>query len=138
MKPIFKSLILALAIFAGCTTDDNTTEDFSRGNMEYQNKNYELDQGYNVLFSELDCGNHDVFAYGLYLTQGIEVYKYDSDDGAMSLVKEGAGNICCFNLFCKSPELMTGTYTFVDSVYCSEYVLGGNVFTFGANDKLVS
>ncbi|MDD4193393.1 MAG: hypothetical protein PHI28_18800 [Mangrovibacterium sp.] len=136
MKLISKSFILIL-ILSGCSKD-NGTEDSSLGKMEYQNQKYELDQGYNVWFSELDCGNYDVFAYGLYLTQGIEVYKYDFDDGGKALVTEGEGNICCFNLFCKSADLLTGTYTFVDDVQCSEYVLGEDVFTVGPNDKLAS
>jgi hypothetical protein len=137
MKPIFKLLILTLVFFAGCKKDDST-DDSSLGSMKYQNTEYKLNQGYNVWFSELDCGNYDVFAYGLYLTQDIDVYKFDLEDGGKGLVTEGAGNICCFNLFCKSAELLTGTYTFVDDVGCSVYVLGEKVFTVGPNDKLAS
>lgn len=120
----------------GSQVNFTTSPEFGSGSIEYQNRTSKLNQGYNVWFSEVDCGNFDVFAYGIYLTDGIEVFKYS--DGGMSLLSIGKGSIFCFNLFSKSPELSTGIYTFIDSVNCNEYYSGNQVFTIGPADKLVA
>jgi len=110
----------------------------SSGFIEFQNKKYPLSKGYNVWLSELDCGNFDVFAYGIYLTDGIGLTKFGDDVNGKSIAMAGMGNICCFNLFCKNSVLQSGTYTFVDSVYCSNYKFDNKIFTVGSTDKLVA
>lgn len=135
MKKIFTITLLALVFLIACEKEN---ESDSKSNfIEYQNEKYQLGQGYNVMFSELDCGNNDVFAYGLYLTDGIEISKLVNGNG-MTLAWYGKGNISCFNLYCKSSKILEGTYSFVDSVKCSSYYIGGKPFTINVSDKYCS
>jgi len=103
------------------------------------NIKYPLNMGYNVWFSELDCGNYDIFAHGLYLASGVAINKYGDDQTGKSLLPSGSGNMIVFNMFNKNSSLVPGKYVFIDDVNCSgEVTEGGNTFTMGESDKFVS
>jgi hypothetical protein len=102
------------------------------------NEKYPLNLGYDVWFSELDCGNYDIFAHGLYLTSNVTIKKIVDSQG-MSLLPSGKGNMLMFNLFNKNSELIPGKYVFVDDINCSGVITdGSNTFTMGSTDKFVS
>ena len=98
-----------------------------------------LNLGYNVWLSELDCGNYDVFAHGLYLTSNVTITKYGDNLTGMNLLPSGKGNLLMFNMFNKKSELIPGKYLFVDGVGCTgEITDGANTFTMSSTDKFVS
>jgi len=104
-----------------------------------ENKKYPLNLGHHVWFSELDCGNYDIYAHGLYLTSDITINRFGNDQSGKSLFPSGKGNILVFNMFNKDSTFVPGKYIFVDDINCSgEVTDGANTYTMGATDKLVS
>ncbi len=98
-----------------------------------------LNLGYNVWFSELDTGNKDIYAHGLYLTSNITIQRYDLSSGGKALVPSGKGDILIFNLFSKNNTLTPGKYVFVDDVDGWGNVTDGDsIFTMNSTDKFVT
>ena len=103
------------------------------------NEKHPLNLGYHIWFSELDCGNYDIFAHGLYLTSNITINKSGDSKTGMSLLPSGKGNLLMFNLFNKNSELIPGKYLFVDDINCSGVITDGDkTFTMSSTDKFVS
>jgi len=120
--------------------NDTVWKDSDSDNYIMVNNNkYPLNLGYKIWFSELDCGNHDIFAHGLYLTSDITIKKDGDSQSGMSLNPSGKGNIIVFNMFSKFSDLVPGTYKFVDNVNCNgEITDGNNTYTMDPNDKFVT
>ncbi len=98
-----------------------------------------LNLGYNVWFSELDIGNKDIYAHGLYLTSNITITRYNTSDGGKALVPYGKGDILIFNLFSKNNTLTPGKYVFVDDVDgWGNVTVGDSTFTMNSTDKFVT
>jgi len=103
------------------------------------NEKQPLNMGYNVWFSELDCGNYDIFAHGLYLSSNVTINKIGDNQTGLSLLPSGKGDLLIFNMFNKNSELTPGKYIFVDDIDCSGVVTdGNNTFTMSSDDKFVS
>jgi hypothetical protein len=104
-----------------------------------ENIKYPLNLGHHVWFSELDCGNFDIYAHGLYLTSDITINKFGNDQTGKSLFPKGKGNMLVFNMFNKDSTFVPGKYIFVDEINCSgEVTDGANTYTMGESDKLVT
>ncbi len=113
---------------------------FESGNSFMVNHiEYPLNKGFNVWFSELDCGNRDIYAHGIYLTSDITISRLDISGGGFALLPYGKGHMLIFNLFNKNNSLTPGKYTFVDDVDCSGMVKDGDMtFTMGPSDQYVT
>lgn len=131
-----KEISFAIDHFSGVATYETAEigNFFSVGSEKHL-----LNMGYNVWFSELDCGNRDIYAHGIYLTSDIVVRKFDITSGGKGLLPAGKGDIVIFNLFNKNAALIPGKYTFVDKVDCSGLVTDGDItYTMSETDKLVT
>jgi hypothetical protein len=107
--------------------------------FEINNVKYPLNLGHKVWFSELDCGNFDIFGHGLYLTSDIYIKKYGTPETGMNLLPSGIGNILVFNMFNKNSDLVGGQYNFVDDLDCSGIVTDdGNTYPMNPSDKFVT
>jgi hypothetical protein len=124
------------------TTSDTLTlffENESGNYIEINSVKYPLNLGYNVWLSELDCGNYDIFAHGLYLTSDISIKKYVTPETGMNLLPSGIGNILVFNMFNKNSTLIGGQYIFVDELDCTGLVTDdGNTYQMNPSDKFVT
>lgn len=110
----------------------------SENYIEIENIKYPLNLGYYVWFSELDCGELDVFAHGLYLSFDITTFKYVHDEWA-SLLSSGKGNRIIYNMYSKSADLVAGQYNFVDKIDCYGMVTDeGEMYQMSSTDKFVT
>lgn len=103
------------------------------------NTKYPLNLGYNIWFSELDCGGFDIIGHGLYFTSDILIAKYGDDLSGISLLPSGIGNILAFNLFNKDSVLIPGRYVFVDDISCEGDVTDADsTYVMSSTDKFVT
>ena len=106
--------------------------------FEINNIKFKLNMGHHIGFSEMDCGAN-VFAHGLYLTSDIFYEKYEWEDGGISLLPSGVGNLLIFNMYSKYSELVSGQYVFVDEVDCNGLITDdGNTYQMSSTDKVIS